>query len=45
MKKELYDLLCERYPKLFVNRNGNPGERQPGGWIRTLCKEHANESI
>lgn len=132
MRKELDNLLCERYPKLFVNRNGamtetamswgfscgdgwfdlvdtlcrniqshidnnsrsgheipqvtvdqvkekfgtlrfyctggdelirgmiwfaesmssrlcetcgNPGERQPGGWVRTLCKEHANASI
>jgi hypothetical protein len=26
MKPELDTLLCERYPKIFVNRHGDPKE-------------------
>lgn len=46
MKKELDDLLCRKYPKIFAQRNGSPSETNmcwgfPGdGWfeiINWLC--------
>ncbi|MHB1666501.1 hypothetical protein [Thiomonas sp.] len=34
MNKELADLLCQRYPKLFVNRN-RPVQESAMGWGST----------
>lgn len=41
----LQDIILKYEKKSFkiCERCGEPGERRSGGWIRTLCDEHAIE--